>query len=87
MMDDANYPSLLALPLMGFVPEHDKTYQNTRKMLLDKAGNPYYLQGYEFRGIGGPHIGAAKRLADESADAGADVEQRRRDHGVPRLGA
>lgn len=57
MMDDANYPSLMALPLMGFVPEHDTTYQNTRKMLLDKASNPYYLQGYEFKGIGGPHIG------------------------------
>lgn len=53
LMDDANYPSLLALPLMGFVPRDDPTYRNTRKMLLEKASNPYYLTGREFRGIGG----------------------------------
>ncbi|KAI1322916.1 glycoside hydrolase family 125 protein [Xylariaceae sp. FL0255] len=57
MMDDANYPSLLALPLMGFVDVEDETYQNTRRMLLSKASNPYYLKGKDFRGIGGPHIG------------------------------
>ncbi|KAK1776050.1 glycoside hydrolase family 125 protein [Copromyces sp. CBS 386.78] len=57
MMDDANYPSLLALPLMGFVSVDDTTYQNTRKMLLEKGSNPYYLTGREFEGIGGPHIG------------------------------
>jgi len=57
MMDDANYPSLLAMPLMGFVSQDDETYQNTRRMLLDKMGNPYYLKGREFQGIGGPHIG------------------------------
>ncbi|KAK7742518.1 hypothetical protein SLS63_000082 [Diaporthe eres] len=52
LMDDANYPSLLALPLMGFVPPDDEVYQNTRKMLLSRASNPYYLEGQEFRGIG-----------------------------------
>ncbi|CAK7218374.1 hypothetical protein SCUCBS95973_003462 [Sporothrix curviconia] len=57
LMDDANYPSLLALPLMGFVPATDPTYQNTRRMLLSKKANPYYLTGREFKGIGGPHIG------------------------------
>ena len=57
LMDDANYPSLLALPLMGFVPATDKTYQNTRRMLLSKKSNPYYLKGRDFQGIGGPHIG------------------------------
>lgn len=57
LMDDANYPSLLALPLMGFVPATDPTYQNTRRMLLSKKSNPYYLSGREFKGIGGPHIG------------------------------
>ncbi|KAM0273571.1 hypothetical protein ACHAQH_008269 [Verticillium albo-atrum] len=57
IMDDANYPSLLALPLMGFVESTNEVYQNTRKMLLEKAGNPYYLQGRVFEGIGGPHIG------------------------------
>ena len=57
MMDDANLPSLLALPLLGFVDKDDKVYQNTRKMILEKNGNPYYLKGKEFNGIGGPHIG------------------------------
>ncbi|EGX95769.1 DUF1237 domain protein [Cordyceps militaris CM01] len=57
IMDDANYPSLLALPLMGFVEVNDTVYQNTRKMLLTKKGNPYYLTGKKFKGIGGPHIG------------------------------
>lgn len=53
LMDDANYPSLLALPLMGFVTKDDVTYKNTRRMLLDRASNPYYLEGREFKGIGG----------------------------------
>ncbi|KAI0200226.1 glycoside hydrolase family 125 protein [Astrocystis sublimbata] len=57
LMDDANYPSLLALPLMGFVDMNDETYQNTRRMLLSKSSNPYYLKGRDFHGIGGPHIG------------------------------
>ncbi|KAH6635209.1 Six-hairpin glycosidase-like protein [Chaetomium sp. MPI-SDFR-AT-0129] len=57
LMDDANYPSLLALPRMGFVGADDPVYRNTRRMLLEKTGNPYFLTGKEFRGIGGPHIG------------------------------
>ncbi|KAF2103440.1 hypothetical protein NA57DRAFT_52961 [Rhizodiscina lignyota] len=57
LMDDANLPSLLALPLLGFLDNREETYQNTRKMILEKSGNPYYLQGREFHGIGGPHIG------------------------------
>lgn len=57
LMDDANVPSLLALPLLGFLDASDKTYQNTRKMILCKEGNPYYLHGRAFKGIGGPHIG------------------------------
>jgi len=56
LMDDANVPSLLALPILGFVDKDDEVYQNTRKMLLDKAGNPYYLQGTQFRGIGGKFL-------------------------------
>ena len=57
LMDDANLPSLLALPLMGFVKVSNAIYQNTRKMILEKDGNPYYLHGKDFSGIGGPHIG------------------------------
>jgi meiotically up-regulated gene 157 (Mug157) protein len=53
LMDDANVPSLLALPTMGFVDNSDPVYINTRKMILSKAGNPYYLEGSAFHGIGG----------------------------------
>lgn len=53
LMDDANVPSLMALPILGFVDLDDEVYQNTRKMLLSKEGNPYYLEGTAFHGIGG----------------------------------
>lgn len=55
MMDDANIPSLLSLPYLGFLDKSDTVYQNTRKMITDKSGNPYYLEGRAFHGIGGPH--------------------------------
>ncbi|RKF80898.1 Meiotically up-regulated gene 157 protein [Golovinomyces cichoracearum] len=57
MMDDANVPSLLSLPILGFVDITDEVYQNTRKMVLENEGNPYYLIGPDFQGIGGPHVG------------------------------
>ncbi|KKK19153.1 DUF1237 domain protein [Aspergillus rambellii] len=57
LMDDANVPSLLSLPLLGFVDQDDPVYKNTREMILSKDGNPYYLTGSAFHGIGGPHIG------------------------------
>ena len=55
MMDDANLPSLLSLPLMGFLDASNAIYRNTRRMILEKEGNPYYLQGRSIQGIGGPH--------------------------------
>lgn len=57
LMDDANLPSLLSLPEMNFVSVQDEVYKNTRQMILSKSGNPYYLKGPHFEGIGGPHIG------------------------------
>lgn len=57
LMDDANIPSLLSLPLLGFVEADDPIYQNTRRMILTQRGNPYFLAGDKFSGIGGPHIG------------------------------
>lgn len=56
-MDDANIPSLLSLPDIGFLDVNDEVYQNTRRMILSKEGNPYFLKGPYFHGIGGPHIG------------------------------
>ncbi|KAF1838055.1 hypothetical protein BDW02DRAFT_565319 [Decorospora gaudefroyi] len=57
LMDDANLPSLLALPLLGFTDSKNEIYQNTRRMILDTHANPYYLTGEDFSGIGGPHVG------------------------------
>ncbi|KAK5083777.1 hypothetical protein LTR05_006282 [Lithohypha guttulata] len=56
-MDDANVPSLLSLPLLGFLDKNNELYQNTRRMILSSKGNPYFLTGPAFEGIGGPHIG------------------------------
>lgn len=55
IMDDANMPSLLALPLLGFLSNEDKIYQNTRRMILSTANNPYYLEGTAIQGVGSPH--------------------------------
>ncbi|KAK6531221.1 hypothetical protein TWF281_008044 [Arthrobotrys megalospora] len=57
MMDDANLPSLLSLPKLGWTTVNDPIYQNTRKMILSRQGNPFFLEGSAFKGIGGPHIG------------------------------
>lgn len=54
-MDDANVPSLLALPYLGCVDVNDPIYQNTRKLVLSPA-NPYFYKGTAGEGIGGPHI-------------------------------
>ena len=55
-MDDANVPSLLAMPYLGGVDLNDPIYQNTRKMILSDA-NPYFYKGTAAEGIGGPHVG------------------------------
>lgn len=56
MMDDANVPSLLALPYLGLVPANDPVYRRTRKFLLSED-NPYFFKGKAGEGIGGPHVG------------------------------
>ncbi|HUQ97041.1 MAG TPA: glycoside hydrolase family 125 protein [Chitinophagaceae bacterium] len=56
LMDDANVPSLLALPYLGAVKNTDPIYVNTRKMLLS-PNNPFFFKGSAGEGIGGPHAG------------------------------
>ncbi len=56
LMDDANVPSLLALPYIADVPVDDPIYQNTRKFVWSDS-NPYFFKGTAGEGIGGPHIG------------------------------
>ena len=55
-MDDANVPSLLALPFLGCVDVNDPVYQNPRRLVLSPS-NPYFFKGKAGEGIGGPHIG------------------------------
>lgn len=55
-MDDANVPSLLALPYLGAVNRNDRTYINTRRLVLSSS-NPFYFKGEAAEGIGGPHAG------------------------------
>ena len=53
--DDANLPSLLSLPLLGW-PKLDSTvYQATRERLLNPNHNPQYFNGTQIRGIGSEH--------------------------------
>ncbi|XRF77626.1 glycoside hydrolase family 125 protein [Pediococcus acidilactici] len=54
LMDDANVPSLLAIPFIGYTDERDAVYVNTRKFILS-SNNPYYYQGTILSGIGSPH--------------------------------
>ncbi|WP_445667827.1 glycoside hydrolase family 125 protein [Paenibacillus sp. FSL H8-0122] len=54
LMDDANVPSLLSIPYLGYVPADDPVYLNTRKLILSRT-NPYFYEGKAAAGIGSPH--------------------------------
>ena len=56
LMDDANVPSLLAMPYLGDVDRGDPIYLNTRRFVWSDS-NPYFFRGKAGEGIGGPHIG------------------------------
>ncbi len=56
IMDDANVPSLLAMPYLGDVDINDPIYQNTRRFVWSED-NPYFFRGKAGEGIGGPHVG------------------------------
>ena len=55
-MDDANVPSLLALPYLGLCENGDARYQRTRDRVWS-AHNPYFFKGSAAEGVGGPHEG------------------------------
>lgn len=54
LMDDANVPSLLALPYLGVCEKDDPLYRRTRAFVLSRE-NPYYYEGKYARGVGSPH--------------------------------
>lgn len=55
-MDDANAPSLLALPYLGACKPDDPRYLATRNWILS-AANPWYSTGTAAHGVGSPHTG------------------------------
>ena len=52
--DDANVPSLLSSPYLGYCSADDEIYRSTREFILSKD-NPYYYEGRYARGVGSPH--------------------------------
>jgi uncharacterized protein len=56
LMDDANVPSLLALPYLGAVKSTDPIYLNTLRFIFS-GDNPFYFKGTAAAGVGGPHVG------------------------------
>ena len=60
-MDDANAPSLLSLPFLGFVDASDPVYQATRRRVLSRA-NPFFFESTDgmFAGVGSLHTGPGR---------------------------
>ncbi|CAG8631734.1 13838_t:CDS:2 [Funneliformis mosseae] len=56
LMDDANIPSLLSLPYLGFIDKNDKTYLKTRELILSDW-NKFWFGGEKLHGVGSPHTG------------------------------
>jgi uncharacterized protein len=70
LMDDANVPSLLAMPLWNFTSsaysilgratrDYAQIYRNTRRFVLSE-NNPYFMRGPVISAVGGPHVGPGK---------------------------
>ena len=54
LMDEANVPSLLSIPYLGYEPATDAIYQNTRRFVLS-VDNPYYYTGAAASSSCSPH--------------------------------
>lgn len=73
LMDDANVPSLLSMPLFQYAAsrfelppalqknqrDYGQIYRNTRRFVMS-AANPYWAQGPALSAVGGPHLGPGK---------------------------
>ncbi len=58
-MDDANVPSLLSLPYLGWCAKDDPVYRRTRALVLGD-GNPWFHRGKAAEGVGSPHTPGAR---------------------------
>ncbi|KHN93971.1 DUF1237 domain protein [Metarhizium album ARSEF 1941] len=76
VMDDANVPSLVSLPYLGFLPRDDDVYRKTKEAMFSRL-NPYYAVGEKFEGIGGPHVNATYPwpMSQVSAIFGTDDDE------------
>ncbi|KAL3417240.1 DUF1237 domain-containing protein [Phlyctema vagabunda] len=70
LMDDANVPSLLSIPLFNYTQSsialpkdqqvnYAQIYNNTRHFVLSDR-NPYFMRGPIISAVGGPHLGPGK---------------------------
>jgi len=79
LMDDANIPSLLSAPYLGYTKADSFVYKNTRRFLLSRD-NPYYYVGSVARGIGSAHTSDGYvwplALLIQGLTATGDVERR-----------
>ena len=88
-MDDANVPSLLSMPLLGY-PYDRAAYASTRKYILSPA-NPFYFRGRYASGIGSSHTPAnfiwPMSLVVEYRTSAYDSDRRRIVHELSRSNA
>jgi len=54
LVDDANIPSLLSAPFLGYVSTGDSVYQNTRRLILSSDDRNYHA-GTIAQGVGSEH--------------------------------
>ena len=80
LMDDANSPSLLAAPYLGYMDKENEIYRNTRKFILSLS-NPWYFDGVVAKGVGSPHTGQNKiwhiALTMQALTSGDEAEIKR----------